>query len=406
MLSIRQALDQMLPAFQPLGSESVALLECAGRVLAVDVHAADALPAFDHSAMDGYAVRHADVQPGASLPVTGEVRAGGVPEPLASGAAMRIFTGAPLPPGADTVIIQENTERADSQVRIKALPRARANVRARGSECARGALLLEAGITLGPGELGLLAAEGCSSVRVYRRPRVAILPTGDELRPLSAPVRPFSIVDSNTYALAAALGQAGCQPLPLAIAGDRDDELDARIRECSNADVLLTVGGVSVGAYDLVAAALQRAGITIAFHKVAIKPGKPLLFGTREQLRVIGLPGNPVSALVVFEVFVRPCLRRMSGSTAPFREVIEVELAEPYEHSPGRTEFVRARVQRDGSRWVARLQAQQGSGALTSLARASALVILPAEVSQFAAGQRLQALALVSPQRSDPPFAD
>jgi molybdopterin molybdotransferase len=375
-------------------------------VLSQALFAQHALPEFDHSAMDGYAVRAAEVRAGASLPVVGEVRAGGLPEALASGAAMRIFTGAPLPPGADTVVIQENTERTGEQLLISQAPKLGANVRARGSECPRGALLLEAGALLGPGELGLLAAQGCSQAQVYRRPRVAILPTGDELRSLGAPARPYSIVDSNTYALAAALTQAGCEPVPLPITPDRDDVLDERIRAGLSADLLLTVGGVSVGAYDLVAEALKRAGVQIGFHKVAIKPGKPLLFGVRESARVIGLPGNPVSALVVFEIFVWPCLQRMSGSSAPFRELVEVELAESYQHAPGRTEFVRARVQREGGRWIGRLHAQQGSGALSSMAWASALVILPAEVAQFSAGQRLEALLLVPPRRSDPPFSD
>lgn len=406
MLSVRQAIDRMLPHFGPLEVEAAPLLACAGRVLAQDLRATQPLPEFDHSAMDGYAVRCAEAPAGASLPVVGEVRAGGVPEPLEAGAAMRIFTGAPLPPGADTVIIQENTERAGSRVRVEQAAKLGANVRARGSECAQGAPLLAAGVTLGPGELGLLAAQGCSEVQVYRRPRVAILPTGDELRAIGAPARPYSIVDSNTYALAAAITSAGCEPIPLPIAPDRDDVLDERLRSGLSADLLLSVGGVSVGDYDLVAAALQRAGVHIAFHKVAIKPGKPLLFGTRGSTRVIGLPGNPVSALVVFEIFVRPCLQRMSGSSTPFRELIEVELAEGYRHAQGRTEFVRARVRREGARWVASLHAQQGSGALSSMAWAGALVILPAEIAQFSAGQRLEALLLVPPHRSDPPFAD
>jgi molybdopterin molybdotransferase len=406
MLSIRQALDAMLPKFRVLESERVPLHESLGRVLAEDVSVQRDSPEFDNSAMDGYALRFADAAANAVLPVAGEVRAGGVPEALAHSAAMRIFTGAPMPLGADTVVLQENTTRAGEHVTIVAAPKRGANVRARGSDYRAGELLLRAGALLGPGEVGVLASQSVVEVSVRRRPRVAILPTGDELRGLSDAPRPYSIVESNSYALAAAVAQAGCVPVQLPFAHDDVEEIAARTEEGLRADVLLTIGGVSVGAYDHVSDALQRAGVTIGFHKVAIKPGKPLLFGTKGDTPVIGLPGNPVSSLVVFEVFVRPCLLRMSGFEAPFREAIDVSLAEGYHHARGRTELVRAHVSKTRDGWLARLLPKQGSAAMSSMIGSIALVILPADCEDFPAGTRLHALALTAPQRSDPPFID
>lgn len=406
MLSIRQALDSMLPKFRVLASERVPLSESFGRVLAEDVLVQVDIPEFDNSAMDGYALRIADAAAGTVLPVSGEIRAGGAPDALEAGAAMRIFTGAPMPPGADTVVIQENTTRAGDRVTIIEAPKRAANVRARGSDYRHGELLLRAGSLIGAGEIGVLASQSAADVAVRRRPRVAILPTGDELRGLSDPARPFSIVESNSYALAAAVAQAGCVPVRLAIARDRLDDIEARIAEGLRADVLLTIGGVSVGDYDHVSEALQRAGVSVGFHKVAIKPGKPLLFGMKGDIPVIGLPGNPVSSLVVFEVFVRPCLQRMSGFETPFRELIDVCLAENYRHARGRTELVRAHVSKTQEGWLARLLPKQGSAAMSSMIGSIALVILPADCEQFPAGARLQALFLSAPQRSDPPFAE
>jgi len=406
MLSIRRALELMVPEFPVLEAEPVPLLEAAGRVLSEDVTVGIEQPEFDHSAMDGYALRAADVRAGVSLPVSAEVPAGAAPQPLAAGTAVRIFTGAPLPPGADTVIMQENAQREGDTVRFEHVPPAGTHVRPRGSDHALGARLLAAGALLEPSEIGLLASQGASEVNVHRRPRVAILPTGDELRALRAPRRPFSIVDSNTYALAAAVQQSGCIALPLPIASDDPARIAGCVQQGLEADVLLTVGGVSVGEYDFVSEALRAAGVDVQFHKVAIKPGKPLLFGKRGSTPVIGLPGNPVSALVVFEVFVRPGLLRMLGQVAVFPQPIEVVLADPYPHKPGRAELVRAQLRQEAGSWTAHAHAKQGSASLASLTGQSALVIVPRERADIAAGEKLQAILTGLPRRSDPAFAD
>jgi len=405
MLSIREALEAMWPRFAPLGDEELPLLAAHGRVLAQDALARVSLPGFDHSAMDGYAVRHAELTGGVVLPVRGEARAQpGEPLRLEPASALRIFTGGRLPDGADTVVIQEDCERVGDSVQLRQLPASGANVRRAGSDLAAGALALARGSLIGPGELGLLAALDCSTVRVYRRPRVAILPTGDELRELGEPALPGTIVNSNAHSLAAAVADAGCEPLVLPIARDQAAELTARVRDGMQADVLLTLGGVSVGEYDLVGDALRAAGFAIGFHKVAIKPGKPLMFGHAGALPVVGLPGNPVSAFVTFELFVRPCLLRMRGLAHTFPELIEVELAAAARHGIGRTELARARLVRHAGRLVAELHALQGSGSLPSMAEVDVLVILPADQREFLAGTRLAALLLRTPRRETSPY--
>jgi molybdopterin molybdotransferase len=405
VLSIPEALAVMLPRFGPLDGESLPLTAANGRVLAEDLLARWDLPEFTRSAMDGYAVSHAGLRAGQVLPLAPEIRAGGAwPAPLPHGHAARIFTGAPLPAAADTVVILEHTELASEAVLLRELPALGANVRLQGSDAVAGTRLLARGALLGPGEIGLLAAQGCAEVMVTRKPRVAILATGDELRAIDAPATPGSIINSNSYALAAAVEQAGASAVVLPPQPDRSEAIAAAMSRGLECDVLITVGGVSVGAYDLVADAFARLGIRVLFHKVAIKPGKPLLFGVHESTPVIGLPGNPVSALVVFEVFVRPCLQRMLGRTAVHREVIDVLLAAPYRHAPGRTELVRARLARSGSEIVAHVHPQQGSGSLTSLAAQDALVIVPAEVRELPAGARVRALCFAAPHSAESPF--
>jgi molybdopterin molybdotransferase len=406
VLTVQEALERLLPRFSPLAVESVPLLASLGRALAQEQRATADLPAFDHSAMDGYAVRHADVTAGNVLPVQGEARAaaGGI-RTLATGTAMRIFTGGALPSGADTVVMQEDTNIEPSGVRIAELPQLGANVRRAGSDLRAGALALARGSVIGAGEIGLLASLGNAEVRVHRKPRIAILPTGDELRELGSPAEHGSIVNSNAYSLAAAVVSAGAEPVILPIARDRSEDIRARLREARGADLLLTIGGVSVGDYDLVGQSLRDEGFTIEFHKVAIKPGKPLLFGLSDVLPVIGLPGNPVSAFVTFEVFVRPCIHRMSGAAQVFSELVPVRLSAATKHSRGRLEFARASLARDGSTWIATLNKLQGSGSLPSMTNTDALVLLPADQTEFAAGADLLALPVGIPTRNTPPFS-
>ncbi len=411
MLTVQDALNQLWLRFEPLAAETLPLMAAQGRALAEDALAGVDLPRFDHSAMDGYAVRHAELALDRVLPVAGESRAasgGSSVSTLPPGSACRIFTGGRLPLGADTVIMQEDTQLDPAGVRLRRelreLPKLGAHVRRAGSDLRAGSIAVRRGTLLGPGEIGLLAALDHAQVFVHRRPRVAILPTGDELRELGSPDAPGSVVNSNAYSLAAACTASGATAEVLPIARDDLDDIRARLRQAHSADLLLTIGGVSVGDYDLVGEALRAEGFSIEFHKVAIKPGKPILFGTSAAVPVIGLPGNPVSALVTFEIFVRPCLDRLRGLRAVFPELVPVTLAAATKHSPGRLELARARLVRSGDTLIAELHALQSSGALPSISEVDALVLLPANQSELAAGAALLALLLGTPRRETPPY--
>jgi molybdopterin molybdotransferase len=408
MKSIGEALREIVPCFAPVGVVRRGLLDAAGLVLAEDVFARADLPGFDNSAMDGYAVRAADLAPSMAVPLAGESRAGGPPPAaLAPGSAMRIFTGAPMPAGADTVVIQENAREEHGHVTFTSIPKPGANVRRRASDLAAASLALARGQQLGAGEIALLAAQDQPSVSVYRPPRVAIVSTGDELRDIGEDAAPGTIVNSNAYALAAQVRALGCEAWMLPAAPDRVDAIAARVREALRADVVLSAGGVSVGKYDLVGAAFEQAGVELKLWKVAMKPGKPQLFGVAGAVPVLGLPGNPVSALVSFEVFVRPALRRMLGHVAPYPALIEVELEHDHRHATGRVELARASLRRgDGGLLLARTHALQGSGSLPSMCGVDALLVLDAEVETFARGCRLRALPLRElANQHEPPFA-
>ncbi len=400
MISIAEALARMMPAYEPVGVERVGLLEADGRFLAEELRARRDLPPFDNSAMDGYAVRASELasacaQAPAVMPVAGESRAGGpLPAPLGEGTVLRIFTGAPLPEGADSVVIQEDTDRDGDRVHVRVAPRPGAHVRARGSDLEAGSVMLARGAHLCAGEIALLASQGISHVTVFRRPVVALLSTGDELRDVSDPPEPGTIVNTNAFALAALVQSAGAVPRVLPVAPDDADAITRALEDALRADVVLSTGGVSVGEYDFVHEALRRAGVTVDLWKVRIKPGKPITFGTRGRVPVVGLPGNPVSAAVTFEVFVRPGLRRMLGDPAPHPSPVVVELAEPHERKAGRIELARASLAREEGRLLARLSRLQGSGSLPSMVGADAVVILPAGRGRFEAGERLEALVL------------
>jgi molybdopterin molybdotransferase len=365
------------------------------------------LPAFDNSAMDGFAVRFSDLTPGATLVLQGESRAGGAtPPPLRPAAAIRIFTGAPLPEGADTVVIQEHAKMSTDRVQIDTLPAPGANVRKLASDMARGSTALCRGQRLGPGEIALLAAQGRHTVSVYARPRVAIVSTGDELREIGENDAPGTIVGSNAYALAVQVLEAGAEPWILPTVGDRIDEIVERLEQARRADVVLCSGGVSVGDYDFLGQALARAAITVKLWKVAIKPGKPLMFALAGRVPLLGLPGNPVSAMITCEVFVKPGLRRMLGCTQPYPALIDVELEHDHRHATGRVELARALLRREDGRLLVRMHPLQGSGSLPSMCGVDVLVVLDASVEHFARGTILRALPL-RPERgqSEAPFA-
>jgi len=398
MLEIREAQERILSAFSPLTGEEVGLEEALGRYLAAPLMAREDAPPFSNSAMDGYAVRASDVA-GASreapvvLQVVGESKAGDSPDDrLAQGAAMRIFTGAPMPEGADAIVMQEDTERDAEAVRIFFPSPAGHHVRVRGEDTQSGSVLLAAGHGISAGAVGLLSSQGYARVSVHRRPRVAILSTGDELRRIDAPPTPGTIVDSNRYALAAQVREAGAEPWPLPSVGDDLDATVARLEEALHADVVITTGGVSVGDHDHVRTAFEKVGIEADFWKVRIKPGKPLTFGTRGTTPIIGLPGNPVSAMVTFHVFVLPGLRRMLGDPRPHGRSFLVRLGHDHRRKPGRPELARAEVEVGPEGPVATLSSRQGSGAMSSVASAEALVLLPADRAEIHTGDTLLAL--------------
>ncbi len=399
MLSIPEALEKMLAAFAPLPNERVAIDDALGRCLAAPIASRVALPGFDNSAMDGYAVCASDLAAATRdapvrLEVTIESRAGSSPDLRLDRGAARIFTGAPVPNGADAIVMQEDvTREGDVAIFTQPAPRS-AHVRARGSDLAIGDVAVEAHTPLGPGELAMLAAQRVAAVYVPRRPIVAILSTGDELRGISDAPAPGTLVDSNSYALAAQVREAGGIARVLPPARDDEREIEARLREALQADVVVTSGGVSVGDHDLAHVAFARCGVEVGFWKVKMKPGKPILFGRTGAVPVIGLPGNPVSAFVTFEVFVRPGLRRMLGDAAPYRRRHRVRLATPHQRKPGRTELVRARIDVDGGELVAAFHPLQGSGSLPSCVGLEALVVLPEDRGTFHAGDALDALLL------------
>jgi molybdopterin molybdotransferase len=400
--SVAEAEATIVAAFAPVGVEQVPLLNAFGRHLAAAVTARADAPSFDNSAMDGYALHSADLgsaSPEAAvlLPLWGESRAGSPPAgELPRGHAMRIFTGAPMPTGADAVEMQENVSQGADGARFSRPAEPHQHVRQRGSDIRQGELLLDAGSALGPAELGLLASQDVASVAVYTRPRVAIVATGDELRELGEPTRPGSIVNSNATMLAAQVLEAGAEPWVLPIVPDDRVRVAEAISRALRADVVVLSGGVSVGDYDVVRDALADAGVTLDFWKVNMKPGKPLAFGRRGRTPVLGLPGNPASSFLSFELFVRPGLRVMLGDGAPFRARVPATIVGRVPHRPGRAEFVRVRLARRGDGWEALPLSQQGSGSLRSIAGAQALVELAADQGDLPAGS-VVAVRLLAP---------
>lgn len=392
MIGPHEATAAILARARALPAERVPLAGARGRFLASALSARADDPPFDASAMDGYAVRAADVA-GASaaqpvrLAVVGESRAGrGAARGVGPGEAIRIFTGAALPDGADAVVMQEDTRREGADVEILLAAHPGKHARRRGEVLRAGAPLLDAGVAIGVPELAVAASQGYAMLPVHRRPRVAILSTGDELRELGAPVEDGAIVDSNAYALAAAVREAGGVPELLPLGADTREALDALVARGLAADLLLSTGGVSVGDYDLVHAAFEAAGVEEVFWKVAIKPGKPVRFGVGPRgALAIGLPGNPVSALVTFELFARPALRAMLGDPRPHRRKLRVRLARPLAAPPTRTELYRARLDSDLA-----VPAHSGSSSdLTTMLDLDALLVLPA-----GAGELVEADAL------------
>lgn len=394
MLSYDDAIAQILEKAQTLSPAEIPLLDALGGVLAEDVLTPFPLPPFANSAMDGYAVRAGDVQPGVALTIQGESAAGvPCPHPLAPQTAIRIMTGALLPEGADAVLPLEDVEESEGVIVVRDPIEPGRHVREAGEEVSAGTVVVSADTLLRPAEIGVLAAVGRRSVSIYPRPRVAIVSTGDELVEPGEELGPGQIYNSNAYALAAQVEEAGGIVTHRLHARDTPDALRAAFDACIGADVLLTSGGVSVGAHDHVKAVFGERG-TVDFWRVAIRPGRPLAFGQWEQTLFFGLPGNPASAGVTFELFVRPTLRKMRGLSDLFRPIVQAQLTEPVSHPPGRRSYLRAFVTREADSYFAHPIGKQGSGMLTSLTLANALLVLPDDVPALAAGEYATVLLL------------
>jgi len=393
------------------------LREALDAVLAEDVTSPIDLPPWDNSAMDGYAVRSTDLkETETALAIIETVAAGQFPSKTVGQAeATRIFTGAPLPQGADTVIRQEDTDEAPPlrngegaggvrHVTIRNARDAKKNIRRRGEDIRKGAVVLAAGTTLGPAQLGVLASIAFDAPLVHRRPRVAFMGSGDEIVELEqreAILAGTKIASSNSYTLDALIRRTSAEPINLGIARDSKESLREHLRGAAGTDLLVTTAGVSVGEHDLVRAVLEELGGELKLWRIGMRPGAPVGFGVLQGVPWIGLPGNPVSTMVTFELFVRPAIRRLQGQALPFRRTVPVIVREPITLGPKLRHYLRAIVDER----EARLTGPQGSGILTSMARANALLIVPAEMSTVPAGTELPALILDDPQHvAEPPY--
>jgi molybdopterin molybdotransferase len=405
LLSVDQARERILSHFQPVTTETLPLTACSQRVLAQEILASSDLPPFDNSSMDGFAVRAADVAEATSasprrLRVVADIPAGSHPTvTLRAGEAARIMTGAPMPTGADTVIPVEDTSfdnrdagvPAPDEVQIFRPAKSGWNTRLRGMDIRAGEIVLSKGRVLKPQDLGLLAMLGASQVLVYRRPRVALFSSGDELLEVHAPLEAGKIRDSNSYTLAALLEEAGAKVIRLGVAKDTRESVQSVLEEAVElkVDLILSSAGVSVGAFDFVKEVIESNG-SMDFWRVNMRPGKPVAFGEYKNIPFIGLPGNPVSAFVGFEVFVRAALSRLSSSSNTMHPTVRVRCEEQID-SDGRESYLRAHVHEADGILVARLTGHQGSGNLHSLVQANALLIIPAGVKCVPAGQELEA---------------
>ena len=398
--SVAAAQSRLLDSVPSLEAEDVLLELASGRILAAPVVARWDLPGFDNSAMDGYAVRASEVARASAaapvrLPVRGEVAAGRAAEPLARGTAMRIFTGAALPAGADAVVRQEDTRREGDAVLIEVAVPPGAAVRRRGEDVAAGTTVLHPGGRVSPADIAVAAAAGSASLRVGRRPRVAVVATGDELRPAGSDIDGAQATDSNSPMVAAAVGDAGGEPLLLGIAADDRDALRQTLRAAmDSADLIVSSAGVSVGDHDHVQEVLAELG-EIGVWRVAMRPGKPLLIGRAGSVPFIGLPGNPVSSSVTFELFARPAILKLQGAAEVNRRRLRVRLGEDLEKPAGLETFSRARlVTSDDGVPVALSSGGQGSHMLSALVAADVLLVLPAEPGSMACGTVVEAIPL------------
>ena len=404
MLKLAEASERILADIKPLEIEAIPLRQALGRVLAEDISATVTMPPWSNSSMDGYAVRSADITPvmtgeKVKLRVVGTIAAGDFAKrPLKRGEAMRIMTGAPVPDGADSVIRKEDTDGGVEKVEIRDARDVWKNIRPAGEDYQRGDVLAKRGYAIKPALLGVLASTGIREVKTFRRPRVAIVSSGDELVDLEEFDQVADgkrIISTNSYTLEALTRVAGGIPSDLGIAADTKASLRRKLESAEGCDLILTSAGVSVGDMDHTRDVIEELGGEIRFWKVRMRPGAPLAFGLLNGTPWIGVSGNPVSAMVSFEVFVRPALRKMQGHAALFRRTVTVTIDEDIKIAAKLTHFLRAIVTRgeDGT-LTARLTGLQSSAALTSMAKANALLIVPDKSPQVSKGSTLHALML------------
>jgi molybdopterin molybdotransferase len=408
LLSVREARERILSHFHPVTTQSLPVAECLNRVLARDVYASDDLPPFDNSSMDGFALHSMDVTDASpasprTLRVVADIPAGSPPTiSLAPGEAARIMTGAPIPNGADAVVPVEDTDFQNRDagtppppvVTVFKTANPGGNIRPRGMDVRTGETVLHKGRELKPQDIALLASLGYSTTDVYRKPRVALFSSGDELLDATQPLAPGKIYDSNSHMLADMIETAGAEAVRLGVAKDNFDSVKEVLDKTSalNVDLILSSAGVSVGAFDFVKQVIESNG-RMDFWRVNMRPGKPLAFGEYNGIPFIGLPGNPVSAFVGFEVFVRAALGRLAGLTGEGRHTVRVRCAEEI-NSDGRESYLRANLREENGGYVARLTGHQGSGNILSLVQADALLIIPAGVKCVPAGQEVEAWLL------------
>lgn len=411
-LTVQEALTAVLAGVSVVSAEQVPLLEALGRVLAQDVVAQDSLPPFANSSMDGYALIAADLAAAsqenpAILRVVGDVAAGAVQDVVVQrGTAVRIMTGAPVPPGANAVVPVEDTDEAwrnrerplPEQIQVHRPVQPGDYIRHPGEDIESGQTILEKGHILRPQEVGVLASLGISYVSIIRRPRVAILATGDELLEVDQPLRPGKIRNSNGYTQAAQILALGAIPVQLGIAEDTETAVRQKLKVGldANVDLFISSAGVSVGAYDVVKAVLEAEG-NVGFWRVRMRPGKPLAYGTYHGIPYLGLPGNPVSAMVSFERFARAAIRKMAGHTQLDRPTLPVTVQNEI-HSDGRESYIRAIVTPEGGTYQAQVTGDQGSHIMTSLVKANALLIVPEGVTFVPKGGQLTAWMLDWPE--------
>jgi molybdopterin molybdotransferase len=395
MITVTEALHTVLSTVEPVGVEKVNILSALGRVLAEDIYARRTIPPTDNSAMDGYALIAEDTLGATTehplfFDIIEDVPAGNMPRKIVGFAeATRIMTGAPTPEGVDAVVRVEDTELDGDRVKIFKEASIGQNIRAKGEDVKEGELVLHRGTIIRPAETGMLAALGRSFVAVYQKPLVAILATGDELVDIDGELSPEKIISSNSYSGAAQVMECGGIPLQIGIAKDTKEDLTEKFKTAMRADIIVSSAGVSVGDYDFVKDVMEEIGVTIDFHQVAQRPGRPFTFGTAGRKLFFGLPGNPVSSMITFEQYVRPAILKMTGHKRIFRRTIKAVLQENITIKQGLRYFLRVRIRYEDGRLTAVTTGEQGSGILKSMVLANGIMVLPEDSTSIKKGDEV-----------------